>query len=390
LTKGLTGNKFIVMVKKIIKDPAYYLSLLGAPRLMYRKLVRKKEIPDLPAVLKSGPIQFFVEVSSRCSLNCIMCDRKAVMRTDTRSGIMSQEIFKFVLPELRYAQRINFFGSGEPFQNPYLSEFIKQNRNNRIHKSIFTNGLSEKIPEIAPDLFNAGIHEISFSLDACTPETYGKIRIGGDFNTAWENLSRLESLRNNFDFENGLPRTQININFILMKTNFRELPALVRKVADLNIDYLRIIHLAMFDSSMEEESVQPFEQKVNKIIEEVLSIGKERGINISLPLNHNFNDDNKLHKTEYFELDKIPYENFCLEPWRTLMVYSDGSVPICCYNPTILGNISNTTIMKIWNSKKMQKIRRLLKSGNRPVFCEHCPRFSVTSEPYYKHMIKVK
>ncbi|OGL47694.1 MAG: hypothetical protein A2161_04390, partial [Candidatus Schekmanbacteria bacterium RBG_13_48_7] len=367
------------------KHPTNYLYLISNPSLLYNKLLRNFEITGLPIRMRAGPTHFFIEVSSHCNLKCIICERGLASDINNRGRNMPSELFNTVLPDLRFAHRINFFASGEPFLNPNLTEFISRIPDHRIFKSIFTNGVSPNIRDCVSEIFKAGIREIAFSIDAATPETYRKIRVGGEFSKVWETLQTVVVKRENFRSPEGVHYPQININFVLMKSNLHELPQLISKLAKFNIDYFRVMHLDIINESLESESVGSYESEVKKILEQCIELCDESGIKLCLPLNNPLLIDESLHAMEYSELARIPYKGFCFEPWRSLIIKSDGSVPICCYNDEPIGNVNNSSIKQIWNTEKMQRLRTLLKSGNQPVRCKHCPRFAESSVPYYKY-----
>ena len=83
-------------------------------------------------------------------------------------------------------------GSGEPLLHPEFSHIINHITNNGFPVKLTTNGalLNGKR---ADALFNADLNELHISLDAATPETYGKIRQNGQFERVVENLEHFMS-----------------------------------------------------------------------------------------------------------------------------------------------------------------------------------------------------
>lgn len=65
----------------------------------------------------------------------------------------------------------------------------------------------------------------------------------------------------------------------------------------------------------------------------------------------------------------------CSTPILTFNILYDGKVILCCddYNKKmILGNINNSSIKEIWNSKQYENIRKMLYNGEYkkiPVCC---------------------
>ncbi|GAX60367.1 hypothetical protein SCALIN_C10_0127 [Candidatus Scalindua japonica] len=83
-------------------------------------------------------------------------------------------------------------GNGEPLLHPEFSHIINHITNNGFPVKLTTNGalLNGKR---ADALFNADLNELHISLDAATPEIYGKIRQNGQFERVVENLEQFMS-----------------------------------------------------------------------------------------------------------------------------------------------------------------------------------------------------
>lgn len=65
-------------------------------------------------------------------------------------------------------------------------------------------------------------------------------------------------------------------------------------------------------------------------------------------------------------------KNFCIIPWISAMIDTDGSVKPCCYYRGSVGNLKNNSLEEIWNSEHYRKIRKSM-INNRPVSgCFEC------------------
>ncbi|GEM_PF-1693032 len=53
--------------------------------------------------------------------------------------------------------------------------------------------------------------------------------------------------------------------------------------------------------------------------------------------------------------------SFCIEPWVNLFVRNKGRIQPCCMNSTHLGDINYESLADVWNNKKIQRIRELVK-----------------------------
>lgn len=71
---------------------------------------------------------------------------------------------------------------------------------------------------------------------------------------------------------------------------------------------------------------------------------------------------------------KHSLDNFCILPWIHLNLNPNGDIAPCCItegNDT-MGNINNTPIEEIWNSRKYMQLRKELLDGKQPRMCRRC------------------
>ena len=66
----------------------------------------------------------------------------------------------------------------------------------------------------------------------------------------------------------------------------------------------------------------------------------------------------------------------CLWPWRMMYVTWNGYVTPCCkildYRNPLMGNLLEENFWKIWNSKKYQMFRKMLRKREPPKYCVGC------------------
>ena len=75
--------------------------------------------------------------------------------------------------------------------------------------------------------------------------------------------------------------------------------------------------------------------------------------------------------------------NFCEEPFNTLYILHNGDVfpcnteacpPQCYISEFFIGNINESSIMELWNNKKLIRLRKgLLGKEALPECCKFCP-----------------
>ncbi len=73
-----------------------------------------------------------------------------------------------------------------------------------------------------------------------------------------------------------------------------------------------------------------------------------------------------------------PAATFCATPWSHMSINWDGTVVPCCRdysNLYLCGDIHETALIDIWNSKKMQRLRQEIRSGRvSNALCGVCDR----------------
>lgn len=68
----------------------------------------------------------------------------------------------------------------------------------------------------------------------------------------------------------------------------------------------------------------------------------------------------------------------CQKPWNGLMVWSDGSVRVCCYSELELGNLNQQPLQEVWNGEMAKALRRSFIEDRPPDGCRNCFIFTRT------------
>jgi wyosine [tRNA(Phe)-imidazoG37] synthetase (radical SAM superfamily) len=140
---------------------------------------------------------FQIEPSILCNLHCPSCiphdTRKNFLKDHGYGNLfLRNDIVKKILSDLKennvIIKRMDFIGHGEPQINPELWEMIKICRDlfPETYLILTTNANSE----FKPHHVTSGLNQIIFSVDGTFQEAYGKYRVGGDFNKAFEYMKK--------------------------------------------------------------------------------------------------------------------------------------------------------------------------------------------------------
>ncbi|UCD13338.1 MAG: SPASM domain-containing protein [Thermoplasmatales archaeon] len=292
------------------------------------------------------PSIFCIQTINLCNGSCIMCP--LVQNSKKESMVMSNRLFEKIIKEISQEQLkftyINLFLQNEPLMDKDIFKkigLIKKISGGKIKTGLVTNGTifsNEKIKELE----KSKIDEIIFSLDALTEETYTKIRPGLNFKDVLKNIENV--------IDSGYDK-YLAVKFVLQKDNILE-----------------------FD--------------------DFKKFWKKKGIPIQISyLNNrsgdlNTYDDLCLKKRDFPILvnltNYIGRKMFrgCSTPLITFNILYNGDVILCCDDYSkkmILGNVNDSSIKEIWNSKKYQKIREILYSREYKKIPVCCTCSKVTS-----------
>lgn len=191
------------------------------------------------------PSRLFVEVTTRCNLNCFMC----VKQQDGSAlceGDMTPATYSRLSPAFPHLESLVLNGIGEPLLNPDLEDFIRLARQAMPAGSWIgfqTNGLL-LTEERAVSLVKAGLDRICLSVDASSPDTFRTMRDGGelhDIDLAFKALTRARE-------ECSRAGLQIGIEFVVMRSNLNELPAALRWAAARGASFAIVTHMLPYDN----------------------------------------------------------------------------------------------------------------------------------------------
>lgn len=286
-------------------------------------------------IVSDFPINVDLELASMCNLRCPMCHTVyiknpsyAAFRNQDMTRLMPFETFKRAIDEgMEHkdfsAIKLNF--RGESTLHPQIDEFISYAVERGVLDILLNSngnypvGLNER-------LVDAGLSEIAFSLDALTPETYKKIRIGGSFYVAMGNVMQMLAHKD---------RIRVRVSYVHQKANAHETEDFTKFWTKMGVDKILI-----------SDVYNPAE-----LMKKDVSVKK------------------------YARPDTFK----CPQLWQRLMVLNNGDVYPCCHvfeepDDLKLGNIHQTPLAEMWNGEKLGTLREVHSRGEyqRIATCAKC------------------
>ncbi len=279
------------------------------------------------------PCRLWLEPTNICNIRCEMCPNPLIPREQL--GKMDFSLFRQIIDEVgSFVNEIYIFHRGESLIHPELAQMIKYTKDRELLVKLNTNAtlLTEKKSR---ELLESGLDLISFSIDGYEKEVFERIRVGAHFDKVVNNVRSFLKLKKTGDFRR--PLTQVEI---------MEFAA----YSDSNLEERRTNFFKNFNGL-------PFDRIVFRSPHNVggsIELTKEQGY--------------RLQKRHYFP---------CSFPWYSLTIHWNGNVYPCprdFMGDLPLGNLYNTTLSEIWNSKMMLNVRKsiLKRSFDDKVCCAHC------------------
>lgn len=295
-------------------------------------ILNEKEALSLKSNLDSYPRRLVFELTNACNLNCMMCGRNSANFVPTIFDVNWLTKFDNILDKI---EEVTLMGWGEPTIHPEFKYFLHWAYKHDIRKYFCTNGM--KLDELFNDIFDTQTDIIAVSLDGANAKTNEIIRRGSDFKKIISSLERITE----FKSKNNITFPYINFVFTAMKSNIKELPALIELASSIGLDEVKVVYLTAFDENLKSEVLYRDRDLVEDIFNEASSMSEKYNINIKLP--HLVGEDpskNSNHKE-------------CYTAWRDFFLGSDAYVRPCMSTKDKLFKIHDyDTFEEMWNSNE--------------------------------------
>lgn len=296
--------------------------------------------------LETFPKFVQMETVSGCNARCKMCS----VNDWTRSkSVMSEALFAKLLAELAarrdWVEQVTLQLGGEPLLDRRLEDRVAALKQAGIRSVAFTTNASLLDEARSRRLLEAGVDAIDFSIDGASAETFEAIRVNLSYADVRDNVLRFVALRNAAG-----RAVQVRVRMVIQQDNAHELDAFVnywRSQLGTN-DYVIGRFLNWWAGWREDLATVP---------------------------------GNLLHqKPPSVDINSLP----CLAPFSTLVVLSDGRVPLCCldYNAdTPMGSVVESGIAGVWQGEAFRKVRVEHRARGRASmpFCRDCHIFASDS-----------
>lgn len=202
--------------------------------------------PIAAPVVRSAPSRLYLEATSRCNLRCAMCVKHAAGEP-APEGDLDEATFAACEEAFPHLDALVLNGVGEPLLHPGLLGYASRARALMPPEAWigFQSNGHLLDAQLAGEIVGAGVNTVCVSIDALSPERFGRVRAGGRVDKAEQALALLA--------EAGraacAARFVAGAEFVLRRDNAAELPGVVRRAARLGAGYLIVTHMLAYDPS---------------------------------------------------------------------------------------------------------------------------------------------
>jgi len=298
------------------------------------------------------PNTITITLTSRCNLQCVMCDH---WKNKSEEGLSLEKIKDIIDQISNWSIKEIDLSGGEPFVRKGIFDVIQYATKKNIAINITTNATlldKEKIEK----LINSSVKRIQISLDGSKAETHDRIRgVKGTFNKVMGVINYFNKLKDKKNI-------QLNLTTVIMKQNLSELVGIIKLAKKLKLnsitfqpvvdDNLNIRRRNMLNPLRIPDSEL---ELMDKVINEIIGIRKK--------------DPFVGNSIQHLESIKKYFRN---QPLKEIKCYAGFIFGVIAPNGKLwscMGDFSNLhkkTIKKAWLSTDAKEKRKMIKKCKNP------------------------
>jgi MoaA/NifB/PqqE/SkfB family radical SAM enzyme len=362
---------------------------LARKQANFRRVIASFGKTDAKAKMDARPLLLHLEITSRCNLRCLKCGHATLPRDSPRiqPRHLSYAIVESFDEYFATCARVHTFGLGEMFLYGKLRRLVERIKHFGCTVDGITNGTLVGRDEV-DWLVELGYDEITFSIDGAERETMERLR-GADLDKILDTLAYLKKRKE----EGGCERPRVVVNFVAQADNIHELPALVRKLAGLNIFFLGVNAL-MRPSGTEDGDTRyaklyaesSLARKPRRLVEDAIQEARSLAVQAGMSFAVYIDFDALYHPGQFTGLVQLiraedenkpapeklaPY--YCAYPWTSTFVHANAGARICCFMKGTLGTVNDADDFdRVWNTGLITEIRDAVSRGEVHQSCAPC------------------
>ena len=279
------------------------------------------------------PRGIHIQTQSLCNGRCSICPYPITSKK-LEQGIMEWSLFDKIATEVASTNKtlhtVLFELHNEPLMDKRTFSWVKHIKSVSRDKKcvVITNG--ELLDRYSPaDILESKLDKLIISLNAHSREVYEVINNGLDYDKVVRNISRL--------IANKSTRAKVVLAFVLTKQNVHEVSEATQYWHRQGVRTRVSLPSNRAGSLDAYESIRP---------------------------NINYNPVNlSLKVRQWLWTTVIGGTLECQYPFYSMSILFNGDAIICSHDwnrATVVGSVKNSSLKEIWNSERMNQIRRLM------------------------------
>lgn len=306
-------------------------------------LLNQIEIKMNRTKLLSYPYQVTIDPTNICNLNCPLCPTWQDINVRPKGKMDIQTFYKIFDEVGPYLFAVNLCNWGEPFLNPDLPQMIEYAKRFNTVVGLSTN-LTYLPDKTAKMIMDSGIDIIVISLDGAAQKSYSMYRSGGNIETVFRNIEKLNSYR-----KNNTASPLLIWQFLVNKYNEHEIPFAKDMANKMGLQF----QPSPMRTAMGKELLFPLYERIKEM--------------------QDWLPDNPAYSKYNYEIkpETRTKQAKCRWLWNSTVINWDGSVSPCCgvfekqWDFQSCYNIDRSrplSFHQVWNSRRYKLARRLVTS----------------------------
>ncbi|MDP2314358.1 MAG: radical SAM protein [Pseudomonadota bacterium] len=296
-------------------------------------------------IVQGLPVKITLQTTDACNLDCPHCQIPRSQKKPSMSERVLDRVVEELFPTLIELHPTNL---GEPFMWRHFERLCREMAHHGVLLDLTTNGTlldDRRINWVRPIA-----RDLKVSFDGATAATFERLRRGAIFAEVCANVRALVA---------ATPPGVVALQMTLMRSNFREVPALVRLAADLGVSRVKAYHLFSFRPELDAESMVGESEAWPPVLAEALREGERLGVTLQCAEPAGRSDD--------------VGPAACHLPWHETWIDLDGAVLPChSHGGDTAGNLLDAPFLTAWNGSLYRGIRKAFAADKPTWHCEGC------------------
>lgn len=296
-------------------------------------------------IVDALPAKLTLQTTDQCNLDCPHCQIPRAAKKPSMSEAVLDRVVAELFPALIELHPTNL---GEPFLWRHFERLCAEMHHHGVLLDITTNGTL--VDERRAAWIIPIARDVKVSFDGATRATFERLRRGACFDDVCTNVRLLAGATR--------PGT-VALQMTLMRSNYRELPALVRLAGELGVRRVKGYHLFSFRPELDAESIAGEPELWPSVLDSALREGEACGVTLQCAE----------PAGAVADVEAIS----CHLPWHETWVDLDGAILPChSHGGDIAGNILAAPFVEAWNGPLYRSIRAGFARSNPTWHCDGC------------------